>query len=91
MQHAPQQQPPQSQQPMPRPGLPKASPLGIWLFLAYLAVYAGFVWISAFSGTRLAARPFGGVNLAIIYGFILIVVPLILALAYLKWAKKAED
>ena len=48
--------------------------IGIWLFLAYLATYAGFVWLAAFNGNRLAARPWGGVNLAIIYGFILIIV-----------------
>lgn len=82
---------PPSSPPQHPPERPKASPLGIWLFLAYLAVYAGFVWIAAFSGTKLASRPFGGVNLAIVYGFLLIVAPLILALAYLKWAGKAED
>jgi uncharacterized membrane protein (DUF485 family) len=75
----------------PPPNRPKASPLGIVLFLAYLAIYAGFVWIAAFNGTVLSSRPFGGVNLAIIYGAILIVVPLILALVYLTWAGKAED
>lgn len=71
--------------------LPKASRLGIWLFLAYLAIYAGFVWLAAFSGPTLAKRPFGGVNLAIVYGFVLIIVPLVLALAYIAWAGKAED
>ena len=80
-----------AQPPVPPPDHPKANRLGIWLFLAYLAVYAGFVWISAFSGSVLGQRPFGGVNLAIIYGFGLIVIPLILALVYLKWAGKAED
>ena len=70
---------------------PKASRLGLWLFAAYLAIYAGFVWLAAFSGTTLAKRPFGGVNAAIIYGFVLIVTPLLLALAYLRWARKAED
>ena len=77
-------------QPTP-PDHPKASRLGIWLFLAYLAIYAGFVWLAAFSGSRLAARPLGGVNLAIIYGFGLIITPLLLALVYLKWAGKAKD
>jgi len=73
------------------PERPKASPLGIVLFVVYLAIYAGFVWLAAFRGSNLGLRPFGGVNLAIFYGMTLIIVPLILALIYLKWAHKAED
>lgn len=77
--------------PPPTPERPKASRLGIWLFFAYLAVYAGFVWIAAFNGAILSSQPFGGLNLAIFYGFGLIIIPLILALVYVKWAGKAED
>lgn len=75
----------------PPPDHPKANKLGLWLFLVYLAIYGGFVWVAAFSGPTLAGKPFGGVNLAIVWGFGLIIVPLVLALAYLKWAGKAED
>ena len=75
----------------PTPVHHQHSRLGLWLFLAYLAVYAGFVWLAAFCGPTLAKAPFGGVNLAIIYGFVLIISPLLLALAYLRWARKAED
>lgn len=82
---------PKSPQPQQMPSAPRASRLGLWLFAAYLVIYAGFVWLAAFSGTTLAKRPFGGVNAAIIYGFVLIVSPLLLALVYLRWARKAED
>lgn len=72
----------------PVPDLPPASRSGLWLFFAYLAVYAAFVAVSAFAGTWLARVPFGGVNLAVWWGFMLIVLPLILALVYLRTARK---
>ena len=71
--------------------LPRASRLGLWLFVIYLAFYGGFVWLAAFHGPLLKWRPFDGVNLATIYGFLLIIVPLVLSLIYLRWAPKAQD
>ena len=74
---------PDDSSPAPRPALPGFNRLGLCLFLVYLVVYATFVGIAAFSGSTLSQRPFGGVNLAIIAGFVLIVSPLILAIVYL--------
>ena len=71
--------------------LPPASVLGLWLFALYLAIYAGFVWIAAFAGSWLGFRPLGGVNLAILYGFGLIILPLILALIYLRWTTADKE
>ena len=49
---------------------------GLVLFAVYLAFYSGFVLLAAFSPETLALLPFAGVNLAIWYGFALIVVAL---------------
>jgi uncharacterized membrane protein (DUF485 family) len=56
---------------------------GLVLFLVYLVLYAGFVGLAAFAPATMASRPFGGVNLAVWYGMVLIVSPLALAAIYL--------
>jgi len=58
------------------------SRLGIWLFLIYLALYAGFVLVNAFRPMWMELRPWGGINVALIYGFGLIFAALILSLVY---------
>jgi uncharacterized membrane protein (DUF485 family) len=55
---------------------------GIILFVVYLAFYASFVLLAAFSPATMARLPWAGVNLAIWYGFALIAAALILALIY---------
>jgi uncharacterized membrane protein (DUF485 family) len=52
------------------------------LFLLYLAFYGGFVGLSAFSPEAMEATPVAGVNLAILYGFALIVAAFVLAMLY---------
>jgi uncharacterized membrane protein (DUF485 family) len=56
--------------------------IGLALFFIYLALYAGFVLLAAFSPTTLERTPLAGVNLAIWYGFGLIAAALLLALVY---------
>jgi len=52
-------------------------------FFIYLALYLGFVGLSAFSPDTLGAiTPFGGLNLAIVYGMVLIVSAIVLASLY---------
>jgi uncharacterized membrane protein (DUF485 family) len=51
--------------------------------------YGGFVLLAAFSPDSLAVLPWAGVNLAIWYGFALIIVALVLALVY-GWACRIE-
>jgi uncharacterized membrane protein (DUF485 family) len=63
---------------------------GLVLFAVYLAFYSGFVLLAAFSPQTLARLPFAGVNLAIWYGFALIVVALVLALVY-GWVCRSDD
>ena len=64
--------------------------LGLALFAVYLSFYGGFVLLAAFSPDSLAVLPFAGVNLAIWYGFGLIVAALLLALVY-GWACRPAD
>jgi uncharacterized membrane protein (DUF485 family) len=61
---------------------PRHSRLGLFLFFVYLALYGGFVLLAAFSPATLERTPLAGVNLAVWYGFTLIVAALVLALVY---------
>ncbi len=56
--------------------------LGLWLFFIYLLFYGGFVLISAFATRWLEWTPLAGLNLAVLSGFGLIILALILALIY---------
>jgi uncharacterized membrane protein (DUF485 family) len=59
--------------------------IGLALFGVYLVFYGGFVIIAAFAPQMMDALPLAGVNLAIWYGFGLIVAAIVLALVY-GWA-----
>jgi len=56
--------------------------LGLFLFLVYLTLYTGFVLINAFAADQMETIILAGLNLAIVYGFGLIVFALVLALIY---------
>ena len=58
------------------------SPLGLKLFALYLAAYAIFVALNAFWPDVMKTPVVAGVNLAIVYGFGLIVGAFVLALIY---------
>lgn len=66
----------------------RSARLGMVLFLIYLALYGGFMYLAAFRPGSMGWRPFGGVNLAIWYGMLLIVSPLALAAIYLAAGRK---
>ena len=58
--------------------------MGVILFIIYVVFYGGFMALSAF-WPDIMGQPFlGGVNLAIVYGFALIVAAFVLALIYLQ-------
>jgi uncharacterized membrane protein (DUF485 family) len=67
---------------------PQATSIGHWLFAIYTAVYAGFVFVSAFRPAWMA-KTIGGVNLAVLSGFGLIVGAVLLALLYLWLCRPA--
>jgi uncharacterized membrane protein (DUF485 family) len=56
--------------------------LGMILFVIYLVLYLGFVFINAFAADLMEITVLAGLNLAIVYGFALIVVALLLAGIY---------
>ncbi|MEM9353920.1 MAG: DUF485 domain-containing protein [Planctomycetota bacterium] len=55
---------------------------GLALFAVYLVLYAGFVLLNAFWPERTEATPVAGLNVAILYGFGLMVAAIVLALIY---------
>jgi uncharacterized membrane protein (DUF485 family) len=63
--------------------------IGIWMFLLYGVIYVGFVLINTFNPS-LMASDIGGLNLAIIYGFGLILFALMLAFVYNAICSAAE-
>ncbi len=64
--------------------------LGVLMFVAYLALYGGFMALSAF-WPEVMSRPFlGGANLAVVYGLALIVAAIAFALVYLNLCRKAK-
>lgn len=56
--------------------------IGMRLFVVYLVLYGGFVLLNAFAPNSMEWTPMAGVNLAIWYGFGLILAALCLALLY---------
>ena len=56
--------------------------VGMAFFLVYLLLYGGFMAMCAFFPQRSATAPFGGVNLAVLYGLLLIVAAFVLAVLY---------
>ena len=64
--------------------------LGVWMFLAYSAVYAGFVVINSVWPEAMAI-PVGRLNLAIVYGMGLIVLALVMAFIYNHFSRAAEE
>ena len=57
--------------------------VGLVLFAVYLALYGGFIYLSAFRREVMARPSVGGVNLAIVYGFGLIAAAFVLAVVYM--------
>ena len=67
------------------------SRLGVKLFFVYAAVYALFVAINTLNPVLMEAEVFFGLNLAIVYGFGLIVFAIVLGLIYNHLCTKKED
>ena len=64
--------------------------VGIWMFILYAVVYGGFVLINTVN-PELMASDIGSLNLAIIYGFGLIIFALMLAFVYNAICTAAEE
>lgn len=64
--------------------------LGRWLFFLYLIVYFGFIVINVIS-PKFMGIDVGSINVAIVYGFGLIIFAMILAFAYNHVGTHAEE
>ena len=58
------------------------SRIGLVLFTIYLIVYAGFVFLNAFAPDQMEATPIAGLNIAVLYGFGLIIGAILLSGLY---------
>jgi uncharacterized membrane protein (DUF485 family) len=56
--------------------------MGVWMFFAYAAVYVVFIAINVIKPRLMETVLFAGLNLAVVYGFALIVIALVMALFY---------
>jgi uncharacterized membrane protein (DUF485 family) len=65
--------------------------VGLVLFAVYLVLYGGFVGLNAFYPKEMARAPFGGVNLAVLYGLVLIVGAFVLALLYMFLVRRRAE
>lgn len=63
--------------------------IGVWMFLLYTVIYAVFVSINVTNPMAMETEVLG-VNLAVVYGFGLIVFAMIQALVYNDLCTKAE-
>jgi uncharacterized membrane protein (DUF485 family) len=57
--------------------------MGLVLFVFYLAAYVGFVVLSAVSQDVLRQPSLGGVNVAVLYGFGLIIGAFVVSIIYM--------
>jgi uncharacterized membrane protein (DUF485 family) len=65
--------------------------LGLVLFFLYLAIYGAFVYLSAFRPQLMAQPALAGVNLAVVYGFGLILGAFVLAILYMALCKSESE
>lgn len=64
--------------------------LGVLLFVVYVMLYGGFMALSAFAPAAMSKPFLGGANLAVAYGFSLILAALVLALIYMKLCRRTS-
>ncbi len=69
---------------------PRNERIGFILFGIYVLLYGGFVFLCAFAPETMEQTPITGVNLAILYGFALIIAAFVMALLYGVLRGKAE-
>ena len=64
---------------------------GLILFVIYVIFYAGFVFLSAFEPQWMTRDVAGGVNLAVAYGFALIIAAFVLAMIYMILCRDGKN
>ncbi|MBK6935756.1 MAG: DUF485 domain-containing protein [Chitinophagaceae bacterium] len=69
----------------------KKAKLGVKMFIIYTLVYAGFVFIGLTKPEWMGLRALGEQNLAIVYGFGLIILAIIMGFIYNYFCTRMED
>ncbi|MBM3404248.1 MAG: DUF485 domain-containing protein [Bacteroidetes bacterium] len=69
----------------------KKAKLGVKMFIAYTLVYAGFVFIGLSKPEWMGLELIGKQNIAIIYGFGLIVLAIVMGFIYNYFCTKMEN
>ncbi len=69
----------------------KKAKLGVWLFIFYSLIYAGFVYIGVFQYELMGEIVLGQQNLAVVYGFGLIIFAIVLGLIYHWFCSSFEN
>jgi len=69
---------------------PYKTVIGVRMFVVYALVYLGFVAINVFKPALMETTVLLGLNLAVVYGFGLIILALVLALIYNLMCVKRE-
>ncbi|MDO9153798.1 MAG: DUF485 domain-containing protein [Paludibacter sp.] len=69
----------------------KKAKLGVIMFFIYTIVYAGFVFIGLSKPELMGLKSLGGLNIAILYGFGLIALAIIMGFIYNYFCTKLED
>lgn len=64
---------------------------GVYLFIIYVLVYIGFIAINVVSPKTMGMKIFAGLNLAVVYGFGLIVLAFVMGLIYDYLCTKKEN
>ena len=70
---------------------PKKAKLGVILFFVYTLIYAGFVLIGLFKPELMGLELVGGQNIAIIYGFGLIALAIVMGFIYNYFCTRMEN
>jgi len=69
----------------------KKAKLGVRLFFLYTLIYSGFVLIGLTAPELMGLQLLGGQNIAIVYGFGLIVLAIVMGFIYNYFCTKMED
>ena len=69
----------------------RKSKLGLKLFFVYGLIYAGFVGVGVFRPELMGVRVAWGLNLAIFYGFGLIILAIVMGFLYHLACSRLED
>ena len=81
--------------PVPQTGTDAASGVktrvGLILFAIYGLIYAGFVLINTFAPQAMGQIVLASLNLAVVYGFGLIILAIVMGLIYNVICSRAED